>query len=99
MHIIKSVGVLSLAKTRGLVYGCMGLLFAPFSLFLDLIGSMAGQGKSPFAGIFGVGFRNSHALLYGPWASFRARSVRCSTTSSHHGWVALSWRWTCGRRR
>jgi hypothetical protein len=22
---------------------------------------MAGQGKSPFAGIFGVGFRNSHA--------------------------------------
>jgi hypothetical protein len=30
MHIIKSVGVLSLAKILGLVYGCIGLLFAPF---------------------------------------------------------------------
>jgi hypothetical protein len=30
MHIIKSVGVLSLAKTLGLVCGCMGLLFAAF---------------------------------------------------------------------
>jgi hypothetical protein len=56
MHIIKSVGVLSVAKILGLVYGCMGLLFAPFFLLFGLIGSVAGQGKSPFAGIFGVVF-------------------------------------------
>jgi hypothetical protein len=38
MHIIKSVGVLSVAKILGLVYGCMGLLFAPFLLLFGLIG-------------------------------------------------------------
>src|ERR1035438_9179768 len=47
MHIIKSVGVLSVAKILGLVYGCMGLLFAPFFLLFGLIGSVAGQGRSP----------------------------------------------------
>ena len=54
MQIIKSVGVLSFAKIMGMIYGCMGLLFAPFFLLMGLIGSMAGQQKAPFAGIFGV---------------------------------------------
>jgi hypothetical protein len=65
MHIIKSVGVLSVAKILGLVYGCMGLLFAPFFLLFGLIGSVAGQGKSPFAGIFGVVFAILMPVLYG----------------------------------
>jgi hypothetical protein len=65
MYIIKSVGVLSVTKILGLVYGCMGLLFAPFFLLFGLIGSVAVHGKSPFAGIFGVVFRNSHPVLYG----------------------------------
>jgi hypothetical protein len=69
MHIIKSVAVLSLAKILRLVYGCMGLRFAPFFLLFGLIGSVAGQGKSPFTGIFGVVFRNSHPVLYGAMGS------------------------------
>jgi hypothetical protein len=65
MHTIKSVGVLSVAKILGLVYGCMGLLFAPFFLLFGLIGSVAGQGRSPFAGIFGVVFAILMPILYG----------------------------------
>jgi hypothetical protein len=63
MHIIKAVGVLSVAKIMGLVYGCMGLLFAPLFLLFGLIGSVAGQNKSPLAGIFGIGFGIAFAVL------------------------------------
>ena len=38
----------------GVLYACMGLLFAPFFLLFGLLGSMAGQRNSPFAGIVGV---------------------------------------------
>src|ERR1700676_4589461 len=65
MHVFKSVGVLSVAKIMGLIYGCMGLLFAPFFLPCGLIGSMAGQGRSPFAGIFGIGFAVLMPVVYG----------------------------------
>jgi hypothetical protein len=30
MHIVKSVGVLSVAKILGVMYACLGLIFAPF---------------------------------------------------------------------
>ncbi|MGA9303785.1 MAG: hypothetical protein WBW31_00135 [Candidatus Sulfotelmatobacter sp.] len=57
MHIIKSVGVLSVAKILGLIYGCMGLIVAPFFLLMGLMGSAFGQQQnSPLAGAFGVGF-------------------------------------------
>ena len=55
MHIVKSVGVLSVAKIMGLIYACMGLIFAPLFLLIGAIGSFAGQSNTlPFAGIFGV---------------------------------------------
>ena len=58
MHIVKSFGVMSVAKIMGVLYACLGLLFAPFFLLFGLLGSMAGsmagQGNSPFAGIVGV---------------------------------------------
>jgi hypothetical protein len=54
MHIVKSFGVMSVAKIMGVLYACMGLLFAPFFLLFGLLGSMAGQENSPFAGIVGV---------------------------------------------
>jgi hypothetical protein len=54
MHIVKSFGVMSVAKIMGVLYACMGLLFAPFFLLVGLLGSMAGQQNSPFAGIVGV---------------------------------------------
>jgi hypothetical protein len=65
MHIIKSVGVLSVARIMGLVYGCLGLLLAPFFLLVGLLGSLAGQQKTPFAGIFGVVFAILMPVLYG----------------------------------
>jgi hypothetical protein len=65
MHIIKSVGVLSFAKIMGMIYGCMGLIFAPFFLLIGLLGSAIGQQNSPLAGIFGVGFAVFMPVLYG----------------------------------
>jgi hypothetical protein len=65
MHIIKSVGVLSIAKIMGMVYGCMGLIFAPFFLLIGLMGSALGQQHSPLAGIFGVGFAVLMPIFYG----------------------------------
>jgi hypothetical protein len=63
MHIIKAVGVISVAKIMGLVYGCMGLLFAPFFLLFGLIGSVAGHDKSPLPAVFGIGFGIVIAVL------------------------------------
>jgi hypothetical protein len=65
VHIVKSVGVLSVAKIMGLIYGCMGLIFAPFFLIMGLIGSMAGQARSPFAGMFGIVLAILMPVLYG----------------------------------
>jgi hypothetical protein len=63
MHIIKSVGVLSVAKILGLLYGCMGLIIAPLFLMMGLMGSALSQQNSPLAGIFGVGFGIGIAVL------------------------------------
>ena len=65
MHIVKSVGVLSFAKILGLVQACLGLVFAPFFLLIGLLGSLAGQHKSPFAGMFGVIFALFMPGFYG----------------------------------
>jgi hypothetical protein len=65
MHIIKSVGVLSVAKIMGMIYGCMGLIFAPFFLLIGLMGSAMGRQNSPLAGIFGIGFAVFMPVLYG----------------------------------
>jgi len=65
MQIVKSVGVMSVAKIMGLIYGCMGLIFAPFFLLVGLLGSLVGQQKSPFAGIFGITFAILMPVIYG----------------------------------
>jgi hypothetical protein len=65
MHIIKSVGVLSVAKILGLVYACLGLIFTPLFLLMGLLGSALGQQNSPLAGIFGIGFAVLMPVLYG----------------------------------
>src|SRR5579862_2418598 len=58
MHIIKSVGVLSVAKILGLIY-------APFFLLIGTLASLAGQHKGPFPGIFGVAFALFMPVFYG----------------------------------
>jgi len=65
MHVIKSVGVLSVAKILGLIYACMGLLFAPMFLLIGAVGAALGQQRSPLAGIFGIGFAVLMPVLYG----------------------------------
>ena len=41
MHRIKSVGVMSVAKVMGLIYGALGLLIVPVFLVIGLASSMA----------------------------------------------------------
>jgi hypothetical protein len=65
MHILKSVGVMSVAKLMGLLYGCMGLIFAPLFLMMGFVGSFAGSDKIPLAGAFGVVLAILMPLLYG----------------------------------
>jgi len=64
MHIVKSVGVLSVAKIMGLVQGCLGLIFVPLFLLIGLLGTFAGQQKSPLAGLFSVGFALFMPIFY-----------------------------------
>jgi hypothetical protein len=65
MHIIKSVGVLSIAKIMGLIQACIGLLFAPFFLLVGLLSSIGGQHNNPFAGAFGIVLALFMPVLYG----------------------------------
>jgi hypothetical protein len=65
MHIVKSVGVLSVAKIMGLLQACMGLLLAPVFLLIGVLGSMVGQQKTPFAGMFGIFFALFLPVIYG----------------------------------
>src|SRR5690242_1350705 len=68
MHIVKSVGVMSVAKIFGMIYGCIGLIFIPFFLIFAVIGSFAGslggESNNPFAGILGVVFAIFVPLFY-----------------------------------
>jgi hypothetical protein len=65
MHIVKSVGVLSIAKILGLMYACMGLLFAPLLLLMGVLAAAAGQRNNPLAGIFSVGIALLLPVFYG----------------------------------
>jgi len=65
MHILKRVGVLSVAKIMGLTYGCIALIFAPFFLVFGLLGTFSGSDKNPFVGIIGVGFAILMPIIYG----------------------------------
>jgi hypothetical protein len=65
MQVINSVGVLSVAKIIGLIYGCLGLMFVPLFLLIGLAGSIVGQQRTPFAGTLGVVFALFMPLLYG----------------------------------
>jgi hypothetical protein len=65
MQILKSVGVMSVAKIMGLLYGCIGLIFTPLFLLLGLLGSSAGHGKTALPEFFGVGFAILMPIFYG----------------------------------
>jgi hypothetical protein len=65
MHIIKSVGVLSVARILGLLYACIGLISAPLFLIAGASWAALGQQNNPLAGIFGVGFAVLMPVAYG----------------------------------
>lgn len=67
MHILKSVGVMSVAKIMGLIYGCLGLIFVPFFLLFALVGSFAQKDASfaPFAGLVGIVMAVLMPVIYG----------------------------------
>ena len=65
MHIVKSVGVLSVAKIMGLIYACIGLILAPVFLVVGMMGSLMGQDKNPFAGMAGVVLAVLIPFIYG----------------------------------
>src|SRR5262249_17498817 len=65
MHIIKSVGILSVAKMMGLIQGCLGVVLIPFFLLVGLAGSLAGRQESPFAGMVGIVLAFFMPIIYG----------------------------------
>ena len=65
MHVLKSVGVMSVAKIMGVLYGCLGLIFIPFFLLISVVGTVAGQKNMPFAGALGIIFAIAMPILYG----------------------------------
>jgi hypothetical protein len=86
MQVLKSVGVMSVAKVMGLIYACMGAIFIPFFLLFGLVGSLAGPDKFPFAGLFGFGFAILLPLLYGI-VGFIAGAVGALLYNLLAGWV------------
>jgi hypothetical protein len=65
MHVVKSVGVMSVAKIMGLLYGCLGLIFVPLFLLIGLTGTFTGQEKTEFAGMVGMVFGLLLPVIYG----------------------------------
>jgi hypothetical protein len=65
MHIVKSVGVLSVAKIMGFIYGCMGLIFVPIFLLMGALSSFISPDKNPFAGAVGIVLAIAMPVLYG----------------------------------
>ena len=65
MQIIKSVGVLSVAKIFGLLYSCMGLVFVPIFLIMALAGATAGPKEFPLGGVLGIVLAIVIPIFYG----------------------------------
>jgi len=86
MQILKSVGVMSVAKIMGLVYGCMGLLFLPFFLIIGLVSSFAGQRENPFAGAIGIVLGILAPFFYGIMG-FIAGAIGAFLYNLLAGWV------------
>lgn len=65
MQIIKSVGVLSVAKIWGAIYLVLGLLLAPILLLASMFGAMFGQHANPLGAIGGVAMAIIVPIFYG----------------------------------
>jgi hypothetical protein len=65
MRVIKSVGVLSVARIMGLIYGALGLIFMPFFLLMGVLGMVTGGGHAAISGVAGIVLALMIPVLYG----------------------------------
>jgi hypothetical protein len=86
MHIVKSVGVMSVAKIMGLIYGCMGLIFVPIFLIAGVAGSVAGDKSAMLGGVIGIVLAILMPVLYGGMG-FVAGAIGALLYNLFAGWV------------
>jgi hypothetical protein len=65
MRIIKSFGVLSVAKIMGVIYGTLGLIAMPFFLLVGFASMATGGRNSMFSGAAGMVLAILLPILYG----------------------------------
>jgi hypothetical protein len=65
MRIIKSFGVLSVAKIMGVIYGGLGLILMPIFLLMGFAGMAMGGRNSIFSGAAGLVFALLLPIFYG----------------------------------
>ena len=65
MHVIRSIGVLSLAKMSAAVNAIFGLLLMPIFLLISLAGAFAGAKQTPLSGAIGVVLALLMPVFYG----------------------------------
>ena len=65
MRIIKSVGVLSVAKIMGLIHGALGLILMPLFLLAGVLGMATGGGHAAISGVVGMVLAVMIPVLYG----------------------------------
>jgi len=65
MHTIKSVGVLSVAKIMGAIYGVMGIIAMPFVLLIGMLSSLAGDRNSQLGAVGTVAMAIVLPVFYG----------------------------------
>jgi hypothetical protein len=65
MQSIKSINVMSCAKTMGAFYGAVGLLVIPFLLIAGLASFAGGKGANAIAGVVMVVFGILAPVFYG----------------------------------
>jgi hypothetical protein len=65
MYIVKSVGVLSLGKIMGAIYGILGLLFMPIFLVAGIMSSLTGGKGAAFGAAGAIVMAILFPILYG----------------------------------
>lgn len=65
MHTIKSVGVMSVGKIMGVIYGALGLLFLPIFLVAGIAGSLSGGRAGAFGAAGALFLAVLFPILYG----------------------------------
>jgi hypothetical protein len=86
MHIVKSIGILSVAKMMGAIYAVLGLIFIPIFLIAGMAGMLAGQREAALgAGVMLV-LALIFPVIYGA-IGFIAGAITALLYNLFAGWV------------